>query len=95
MDLDDLSNRALDAIEARKYERAEELCRQLLEKYPEAFDGHERLAMLREAQGRFTEAAEHYATVLELMRQNPDNVDQETIDYVNEMREEALARAKV
>lgn len=33
-----------------------------------AFDGDECLAMMREAEGRYAEAAEPYATVLEMMR---------------------------
>ena len=92
MDLDDLSNSIVDAIEAKKYDQAEMLCQRLLNEYPEVFDGHERLAMLREAQGRFQEAAEHYEKVLEMMKKNPDNVDQETIQYITELRDQVLAQ---
>lgn len=94
MDLDELSNSALDAIEARRYNRAEKLCRRLLREYPDVFDGHERLAMLREAQGRFREAVEHYEIVLQMMEEQRDYVDQEAIDYITELRDEALARTK-
>jgi tetratricopeptide (TPR) repeat protein len=94
MDLDDLSNSVVDAIQTRKYEQAERLCQRLLREYPDVFDGYERLAMLRAAQGRFREAAEHYEAVLEMMKKNPQNVDEETIQYVTEMRDEALAKAK-
>lgn len=92
MDLDDLSNSVIDAIEAKKYDQAEKLCQKLLSEYPEVFDGHERLAMLREAQGRFQEAADQYANVIEMM--NKAGIDQETIQYVTERRDKARAQAK-
>lgn len=94
MDLDDLSNSVADAIEAGQYDQAEKLCQKLLRDYPDAFDGHQRLAMLRQAQGRFQEAADHYGKVLEMMKHNPDNVDQDTIQFVTELRDEALAQSK-
>jgi tetratricopeptide (TPR) repeat protein len=94
MDLDDLSNSAIDAIEAGQYDKAEELCQKLLRDYPDVFDGHERMAMLREAQGRFQEAAENYNKVLDMMQKKPKNVDQETIQYITELRDQALAQTK-
>ena len=94
MDLDDLSNSVVDAIEAGKYDQAEKLCQRLLSEYPDVFDGQERLAMLRESQGRFQEAADHYTTVIEMMNKNPQNIDQETIQYITELRDLALAQAK-
>jgi len=94
MDLDDLSNSVVDAIDAGNYDQAEKLCQKLLSEYPEVFDGHERLAMLREAQGRFQEAVDHYKKVLEMMKHNPDNVDEDTIQYITERRDQAHARAK-
>lgn len=93
MDLDDLSNRVVDAIERGRFTRAEKLCRRLLREYPKMFDGHERLAMLRAAQGRYEEAAKHYDIVLGMMRKNPSDIDQETIDYITE-RDDALAKAQ-
>jgi tetratricopeptide (TPR) repeat protein len=94
MDLDDLSNRVVDAIEKGRFTRAEKLCRRLLREYPKMFDGHERLAMVREAQGRYQEAAKHYDIVLGMMRKNPEGIDEETIEYVTERRDAALAQAK-
>lgn len=94
MDLDDLSNSVADAIEAGQYDQAQKLCQKLLRDYPDVFDGHQRLAMLREAQGRFQEAADHYGMVLEMMKQNPDNVDQHTIQFITELRDQALAQVK-
>jgi len=94
MDLDDLSNSVVDAIEAGKYDQAENLCQRLLREYPDVFDGQERLAMLREAQGRFQEAADHYTKVIEMMNKNPQNIDQDTIQYITELRDQARAQAK-
>ena len=94
MDLDDLSNSVVDAIEAGKYDQAEKLCQKLLSEYPEVFDGHQRLAMLREAQGRFQEAADHYTNVIEMMNKNPQNIGQDTIQYVTELRDKARAQVE-
>ena len=94
MDLDDLSNSVIDAIEAGQYDKAEGLCQKLLQDYPDVFDGYERLAILREAQGRFQEAAENYNKVLDMMKKNPKNVDQDTIQYITELRDQALAQSK-
>jgi len=47
--LDELSNGALDAIEAKRYADAERLCEQVLREYPQMIDGHDRLGMLRGA----------------------------------------------
>ena len=94
MNPDTLSNGALDAIEAGNYALAEELCRRLLRNFPTLFDGHDRLGMLRMAQGRFKEAAEHYSLVLAMMKKDPFGVDPETMEEFTGLRDEALARAK-
>ena len=75
-------------------ELIEKLCQKLLRNYPDAFDGHQRLAMLRKAQGRFQEAADHYGKVLNMMNQNPDSVDQDTIQFITELRDQALEQRK-
>ena len=92
--LDKLSNRALDAIETGHYDQAEQLCKKLLRNYRKAFDGHDRMAMLREAQARFQEAARHYTKLLEMMEKDPEGTDQETVQYVTEKRNRALAQVK-
>lgn len=94
LDLDALSNSVMDTIEARKYDEAERLCQRLLREYPETFDGYQRLGELREAQGRFREAAEQYSKVLDMILKNPAGTDQGTVDYVTEQRNRALAKAK-
>lgn len=92
--LDKLGNRTADAIDAGDFDKAEKLCRRLLREYPTTFDGHQRLGELREAQGRFQEAAEEYAKVLEQIRANPDGADEETVRYVTENRQRALAKGR-
>jgi len=93
MQLDDLSNRALAAIEKGSFTRAEKLCRRLLREYPKMFDGHERLGRLRAAQGHYKDAAKHYDIVLGMMRKNPSEIDREAIEYVAALRDEALEKA--
>ena len=91
--LDKLSNRALDAIEAKHYVEAAKLCRRLLQRYPEALDGHERTAMLREAQGRFAEAVAHYDQMLAMLRDQPQGTDEDTVREITRMRDAALQQA--
>ena len=93
-DLDALSNRTLDALDAGDYAQAFTLCRRLLHRYPEAFDGHHRFADLRQAQGRFQEAANHYDVVLQMLQQNPEGVDPDFVQYVTQQRDQALAQVK-
>jgi len=91
--LDKLSNRALDAVEAGNFKEAERLCKKLLRVYRKAPDGHERMAMLRMAEGRFQEAAHHYGKLLEMIQKNPQHFDPETVQYITEQRDQALAEA--
>ncbi|HBL15976.1 MAG TPA: hypothetical protein DD417_04240 [Elusimicrobia bacterium] len=92
--LDKLSNSVVDAIEAQDYDAAEKRCQRLLREYPDVFDGHQRLAMLRQAQGRFREAAEHYAKLLKMMKKNPRDLDPDMIGFFTAQREQALAKAR-
>jgi len=90
--LDTLSNRALDAIQAQHYHQAEKLCERLRHDYPEALDGHQRGAQLREAQGRFPEAVAHYEQMLAMVQADPAGTDAETVKEITQMRAQALAR---
>ena len=93
-DLDKLSNSVIDEIEAKNYDEAEKLCQRLLLEFPTVVDGRERMGMVREAQGRFKEAADEYSKALEMIKLNPDAADKEMIQYITEQRDEALAKAK-
>lgn len=93
-DLDALSNSVLAAMLMRKYDEAETICQRLLLEHPEVIDGHVRLGDLRDAQGRFQEAAKHYSKALEMMSQQPRWFDQETVEEVTSWRDQVLAKAK-
>ena len=93
-ELDDLSNGALDEIKAGRYDKAEKLCQELLRTHPDVIDGHDRLGMLREAQGRFEEAADHYAKVLAIIEEHPEDYGSELTDTFRRQGEEALAKSK-
>lgn len=90
--LDELSNSAVDAIEGKKYEEAETICEQLLRDYPQMIDGHDRLGMLRAAQGRYQEAADHCAKVLGMIEEDPKGFDQDAVEYFRTRQQEALSK---
>lgn len=92
--LDDISNGAGDAVKGRRYEEAEKLCQELLRDYPEMIDGHDRMGMLRNAQGRFQEAAEHFAKVMAMIEEHPDGFDPEVPAMFRRRRDEALSKAR-
>lgn len=92
--LDKLSNRAAEAIEAGRYQQAEQLCKKRLRLYRKAPDGHERMAMLRQAQGRFADAARHYGKLFEMLQKNPQDFDPESVQYITALRDQALAEAQ-
>lgn len=92
--LDTLSNRALDAIQAQRYDQAEKLCERLLRDYPAALDGPDRLGLLRESQGRFQEAADHYSEALRMIEREPQGTDAHTVQFLTERRDQVLARAR-
>jgi len=91
--IDQLGNSALDAIESGDYARAETLCARLLAEYPDQIDGHVRSAMLRQAQGRYAEAADHYARALDVVKAAPEGFDDAVIQEIEGMRQEALQKA--
>ena len=74
-ELDDASNAVIDLIRAGKLDEAERAARDLLVRYPEVPDGHERLGMLYEARGQRREAANCYRSVIDFIRANPEDYD--------------------
>ena len=89
--LDRLSNRALEAIEAGRFQRAEHLCKKLLRVYRKAPDGHERTGMLRMAQGRYEDALRHFDKLLQMAQNEPQYFGPEAEQYLDELRSQALA----
>jgi tetratricopeptide (TPR) repeat protein len=59
-ELEEMSNDALDLIEAGEFEEAEEVCRELAVRFPDCIDGTERLGQLYEAKGEDKAAARQY-----------------------------------
>ena len=73
--LDQASNAVVDLVRAGKLEEEEAAARELLERYPEVPDGHERLAMVYQARGDRRQAAECYRRVIEFVRARPGEFD--------------------
>lgn len=80
--LDEASNRVIDLVHDGQLDEAEQAARDLLVRYPDVHDGFERLAMVYEARGDRTQAAEYYRKALAFMRENADNYDAEAIDWM-------------
>jgi len=75
LDMD--SNGVISLIDAGRLDEAEAAARELLVRYPEVHDGHDRLGMVYEARGLNHEAAQCYRQVVEFMRANPEHHDPE------------------
>jgi len=73
--LDAASNAVVDLVHAGRLDEAEQAARELLARYPEVHDGHDRLGMVHEARGQFREAADCYRKVIEFTRADPENYD--------------------
>ncbi|MFH1116640.1 MAG: DUF1186 domain-containing protein [Pseudomonadota bacterium] len=80
-ELDALSNSVIDLIQSGELERAEEVCRQLLTRFPDQVDGLERTAMVCEAKGDRVTAAEYYRKTVDFMRSRP-GFDEEEIAWM-------------
>jgi len=74
-ELTDASNAVVDLIHAGKLDEAEQVARDLLERFPDEHDGYDRLGMVHEARGENREAADCYRKVIAMIRDHPDNYD--------------------
>lgn len=74
-ELDEASNGVVDLIHAGRLDEAEQAARDLLVRYPEVPDGHDRLGMVHEARGNRREAADCYRKVVEFMRAHSTDFD--------------------
>ncbi len=82
-ELDDLSNSVIDLIQAKNFDKAEEVCHQLLEIYPDQVDGFERMARLHEARGNREKAAQYYRKTVDFMLAH-DGFETENIEWHEE-----------
>ena len=66
-ELEELSNRANDLTRAGKWDDAEAVCRELLERFPEEIDGHHRSYECYKAKGDFARAGTHAQAALTMV----------------------------
>ena len=83
--LDAASNAVVDLVHAGRLDEAEQAARDLLARYPEVHDGHDRLGMVHEARGQFRQAADCYRKVIEFTRADPENYDAGFVDSFVEL----------
>jgi tetratricopeptide (TPR) repeat protein len=79
-DLDTDSNAVVDLVKAGKLDEAEAAARALQARYPDMYDGWDRLGMVYEARGNTREAADCYRRVLDFLRANPDYTDDDGLE---------------
>jgi tetratricopeptide (TPR) repeat protein len=77
-ELDAASNGVVDLIHAGRLDEAEQAACDLLVRYPEVPDGHDRLGMVYEARAQNHEAAQCYRRVVDFMRAHPGDFDPES-----------------
>jgi Tfp pilus assembly protein PilF len=79
-DLDQLSNCVVDLIKENKLDEAEAVSRKLLAQYPDQVDGFNRLAMVYEARGEKTKAAQYYRKAADFAKSN-EGFDRKAIKW--------------
>jgi tetratricopeptide (TPR) repeat protein len=66
------SNAVLDLIEAEKLDEAEQAAQELLERFPETYDGYARLGLIHEIRGDNQKAIECYRKVMAFLGERVD-----------------------
>ena len=69
--LDQLSNSVVDLIKQDRLDEAEAVSHKLLTDYPDQVDGLNRLAMVYEARGEKSKAADYYRKAADFAESNP------------------------
>ena len=69
--LDQLSNSVVDLIKQNRLDEAEAVSRKLLTVYPDQVDGINRLAMVYEARGEKSKAADYFRKAADFAKSNP------------------------
>lgn len=92
-DLDDLSNQVPELIKQEKYDEAEEVCRKLLEQYPDQIDGFHRSAQLFEAMADYDKAITFYNQTANFAEQ-ADGFEQKSVEYFRNKAEQLAGTEK-
>jgi tetratricopeptide (TPR) repeat protein len=69
------SNTAVDLVHEGRLDEAEQIARDLLERFPDVHDGWDRLGMVYEARGDNRQAADCYRKIIEFIRTHPDDYE--------------------
>lgn len=80
-ELDNLSNSVIDLINDGKLDDAENICKELLKRYPNQVDGLERSAMVYEARGNNEKAVSYYKQTADFAR-SKEGFDPEFVNWV-------------
>jgi len=84
--LDNLSNSINGLIEKKDFQKAQAVCQQLLDDYPDQIEGISRFAQVYEAMGEKAKAAEYYRKSAKFATGN-DDFDQESVDmYIEDAK---------
>ena len=89
MALDNLSNHVDDLIHQQKLDEAEQVCFELLKKYPDQIDGLHRLASVYFAKKEFQLAADFFGKAADFAATN-EGFDEESILYFHQLQQKAL-----
>ncbi len=92
--LDQLSNSVVDLIKKNRLDEAEAVSRKLLTDYPDQVDGLNRLAMVYEARGDKSKAADYYRKAADFAKSNPDFDEQIVKWFLSEARRMKKATKK-
>ena len=74
-ELTEASNAVVDMVQAGDLDAAEQAAHELLARFPDVHDGHDRLGMVYEARGDHRQAADCYRRAITVIRDHPDNYD--------------------
>lgn len=79
-DIDLLSNSVVDLLNERRFDLAEQACRELRRRFPDQIDWIERQALTYERRGEHKNAAEWYRKAADFA-QTHEGFDQESVDW--------------
>ena len=79
-ELDQMSNSVVDLIKQDRLDEAEAVSRKLLTEYPDQVDGLNRLAMVYEARGEKSKAADYYGKAADFAKSNP-GFDKQMVEW--------------